>query len=63
MTMEKARAIRVTSQSAKAEDARTSIAPGDTLLCAEHVARLKRDWAKSEPQLCAMLKRQAAAKP
>jgi hypothetical protein len=57
MTMEKARAIRVTPQSAKGEDAKTPIAPGDTLLCAEHVARLRRDWAKSETQLCAALRR------
>lgn len=57
MTMEKARAIRVTSLSARAEDAKAPIAPGDTLLCAEHVARLRRDWAKSETQLCAALRR------
>ena len=57
MTIEKARAIRVTSQSAKAEARGAPISPGDTLLCAEHVARLRRDWAKTETQLCAVLRR------
>lgn len=57
MTMEKARSIRVTSQSAKAEDSKAPIAPGDTVLCAEHVTALKRDWAKTERQLCSVLRR------
>ena len=57
MTMEKARSIRVTSLSAKAEDSKAPIHPGDSVLCALHVAALKRDWAKSEAQLCAVLRR------
>ena len=59
MTMERQLAIRVTSLSAKAEDAKTPIRAGDTLLCAEHVARLKADWAKTEFQLCETLRRRA----
>lgn len=59
MTTERASAIRVTSLSARAEATKAPIGPGDTLICAEHVAALKGDWAKTETQLCAVLRRRA----
>ena len=59
MTTERVQAIRVTSLSAKAEDGRAPVSPGDTVLCADHVARLKADWAKTQSQLCETLRRRA----